>query len=86
MPQTGSWPFVEQERDRLEQIRLSALDERICLDLELGRFDEVVAELIGLIIDHPLRELLMFALYRCSRQADVRCTRITRSERYSAMN
>jgi DNA-binding SARP family transcriptional activator len=66
--------FVEQERDRLEQIRLGALEERICLDLELGRDDEIVAELIGLINDHPLRErlreLLMIALYRSSRQAD----------------
>jgi DNA-binding SARP family transcriptional activator len=66
--------FVEQERDRLDQIRLSALEERISVDLELGRCDEVVAELIGLMNDHPLRErlteLLMIALYRSSRQAD----------------
>ena len=66
--------FVEQERDRLDQIRLSTLEERISVDLELGRCDEVVAELIGLINDHPLRErlteLLMIALYRSSRQAD----------------
>ena len=66
--------FVEHERDRLDQIRLSALEERISLDLELGRNDAVVAELIGLINDHPLRErlreLLMIALYRSSRQAD----------------
>jgi DNA-binding SARP family transcriptional activator len=66
--------FVEQERARLDQIRLGALEERISLDLELGRNEEVVAELIGLINDHPLRErlreLLMIALYRSSRQAD----------------
>ena len=66
--------FVEHERDRLDQIRLGALEERISLDLELGRNEEVVAELIGLINDHPLRErlreLLMIALYRSSRQAD----------------
>ena len=47
--------FVEQERDRLEQMRLGALEERISLDLELGRADGVVAELIGSINDHPLR-------------------------------
>ena len=66
--------FVEHERDRLDQIRLGALEERICLDLELGRTDDIVAELIGLINDHPLRErlreLVMIALYRSSRQAD----------------
>jgi ferredoxin len=46
---------VEQERDRLEQMRLGALEERISLELELGRADGVVAELIGSINDHPLR-------------------------------
>ena len=66
--------FVEQERSRLEQHWLAALEERIALDLELGRDHEVITELIGLINDHPLRErlreLLMLALYRTSRQAD----------------
>ena len=58
----------------MDQIRLSTLEERISVDLELGRCYEVVAELIGMINDHPLRErlteLLMIALYRSSRQAD----------------
>ena len=66
--------FVAQERDRLDQIRVGALEARISLDLELGRNDEVIAELMGLINDYPLRErlseLLMIALYRSSRQAD----------------
>ena len=58
----------------MNQIRLGVLEERISLDLELGRNDEVAAELIGLINDYPLceriRELSMIALYRSSRQAD----------------
>ena len=43
-------------------------------ELELGRHGAVVAELEGLVREHPLRERLrgqlMLALYRCGRQAD----------------
>jgi DNA-binding SARP family transcriptional activator len=81
--------FVEQERSRLEQLWLAAVEERIALDLELGRDHEVVTELIGLINDHPLRErlreLLMLALYRASRQADALLA-YSRSERCSTTN
>ena len=66
--------FVEQERARLDQLRLAALEERLAVDLELGRCDELVTELTGLVNDYPLRErlreLLMLALYHASRQAD----------------
>jgi DNA-binding SARP family transcriptional activator len=66
--------FVDQERDRLDQLRLGALEERIALDLELGCSQDVVAELMCLVDEHPLRErlqeLLMLALYRSGRQAD----------------
>jgi DNA-binding SARP family transcriptional activator len=66
--------FVERERDRLDQLRLAALEERITLDLELGRCHDMVAELTGLVDEHPLRErlreLLMLALYRAGQQAD----------------
>jgi DNA-binding SARP family transcriptional activator len=66
--------FVEQERARLEQLRLAVLEERIALDLEVGRGHDLVTELISLVNDDPLRErlreLLMLALYRASRQAD----------------
>jgi DNA-binding SARP family transcriptional activator len=66
--------FVDQERDRLDELRLGALEERIGLDLELGCCQDVVAELMYLVDEHPLRErlreLLMLALYRSGRQAD----------------
>jgi len=66
--------FVEQERERLEQLRLAALEERIKLELELGQHAVLVAELSGLANAHPLREraheLLMLSLYRAGRQAD----------------
>ena len=65
--------FAQREIARLEEIRLEVLEERIQADLALGRHEEVVAELEGLVREHPLRERLrcqlMLALYRCGRQA-----------------
>jgi peptide/nickel transport system substrate-binding protein len=62
------------ESDRLAELRLGALEDRIEADLRLGRHRELVAELEGLARDQPLRERLwaqlMLALYRSGRQAD----------------
>jgi YVTN family beta-propeller protein len=62
------------ESDRLAELRLVALEDRVEADLRLGRHREVVAELEGLVRDHPLRERLwaqlLLALYRSGRQAD----------------
>ena len=67
-------PFAQEEIARLEEARLSAVEERIEADLALGRHRAVVAELEGLVAAHPLRERLrgqlMLALYRCGRRAD----------------
>ena len=66
--------FVEIELSRLEELRLSAIEERIDIDLALGHHSEIVAELEALVAEHPLRERLrrelMLALYRCDRQAE----------------
>jgi YVTN family beta-propeller protein len=66
--------FVELELRRLEELRLTATEERIEVDLELGRHAEVAAELDALVAEHPLRERLrcqlMLALYRCGRQSE----------------
>jgi DNA-binding SARP family transcriptional activator len=66
--------FVEHERNRLEELRVITLEERIVVDLELGRHHDVLAELTGLVSTYPLRErlreLLMLSLYRAGRQAD----------------
>jgi DNA-binding SARP family transcriptional activator len=67
-------PFARAARARLEEQRLTALEQRLDADLELGRHGELVYELEGLVREHPLRERLhgqlMVALYRCGRQAD----------------
>jgi DNA-binding SARP family transcriptional activator/streptogramin lyase len=66
--------FVQLERVRLEELRLSAVEERVDADLALGRHPELVAELHALVSGHPLRERLraqlMLALYRSGRQAE----------------
>jgi DNA-binding SARP family transcriptional activator len=66
--------FARMAIGRLEELRLVALEKRIDADLALGRDSDVVAELEGLVAEHPLREglraQLMLALYRSGRQAD----------------
>ena len=66
--------WAEGEANRLEELRLVALEERIEADLELGRHGDLVGELEGLVQTHPLREpfrrQLMLALYRSGRQAE----------------
>jgi DNA-binding SARP family transcriptional activator len=67
-------PFAQAEIRRLEELRQTALEERIEADLGRGRHDEVVPELERLVAAEPLRERLhcqlMLALYRSGRQAD----------------
>ncbi|WP_307842268.1 AfsR/SARP family transcriptional regulator [Streptomyces sp. RK75] len=67
-------PLAEAERYRLDEQWLSAVETGTDVDLELGRHEEVAAQLSSLTCEHPLRErlceLLMLALYRCGRQAE----------------
>jgi YVTN family beta-propeller protein len=66
--------FARVEIDRLEELRLHAVEERIEAELALGRHEAVVPELERLVVQHPLRERLrgqlMLALYRSGRQAE----------------
>ncbi|MBN1528540.1 MAG: ABC transporter substrate-binding protein [Thermoleophilaceae bacterium] len=66
--------FAQEEIGRLEELRLATVEERIDADLALGRHADLVAELTGLVGEHPLRERmrsqLMLALYRSGRQAE----------------
>jgi DNA-binding SARP family transcriptional activator/ABC-type transport system substrate-binding protein len=65
---------VQLERRRLDELRLTALEERIELDLALGRHADLIPELELLVSEHPFREgfrgQLMLALYRSGRQAE----------------
>ena len=66
--------FARVEIDRLEELRLQAVEERIEAELALGRHEAAVPELETLVAQHPLRERLrgqlMLALYRSGRQAE----------------
>jgi len=66
--------FADGEIQRLEELRLEALERRAEADLELGAAAELVPELEALVAQHPLRERmrrhLMIALYRSGRQAE----------------
>jgi DNA-binding SARP family transcriptional activator len=66
--------FARSEAARLEELRITALEERVETELALGRHTALVGELEQLVAAHPLRERLrgqlMLALYRCGRQAE----------------
>jgi DNA-binding SARP family transcriptional activator/DNA-binding beta-propeller fold protein YncE len=66
--------FARTEIARLDELQLTALEERVEADLELGRHAALVAELEALVAKHPLRERLrgqlMLALYGSGRQAE----------------
>src|SRR3954452_17177465 len=66
--------FAGVEAERLEELRLAAVEQRIDRDLALGRHLGVVSELEALTLDYPYRDRfraqLMLALYRCGRQAE----------------
>jgi DNA-binding SARP family transcriptional activator/tetratricopeptide (TPR) repeat protein len=67
-------PALAEQRTRLEQRRLAAIEDRIQADLDCGCHTRLVGELEGLVAAQPLREhlsgLLMLALYRSGRRAD----------------
>ncbi|MGH9118352.1 MAG: BTAD domain-containing putative transcriptional regulator [Acidimicrobiales bacterium] len=54
--------FAAPERARLGELRLTALEQRLDVELALGHHGEVASELADLLDAHPLRERL-WALY-----------------------
>ncbi len=67
-------PYFVPEISRLDELRISALEDRIEADLELRRHRLLIPELEQLVRLHPLRERfwgqLMVALYKSGRQSD----------------
>jgi DNA-binding SARP family transcriptional activator/ABC-type branched-subunit amino acid transport system substrate-binding protein/streptogramin lyase len=65
---------LQTEITRLEELRLTTLEERIEADLAAGEASQLGPELEALVREHPLRErlraFLMLALYRSGRQAE----------------
>ncbi|MEQ4304271.1 BTAD domain-containing putative transcriptional regulator [Plantactinospora sp. B6F1] len=68
----AGWAVAEVAR--LQEMRLTALEDRWDAELRLGRHRLAVSELERLVAVHPYRERLvglhMLALYRCARHAD----------------
>ena len=66
--------FVRTAADRLDELRLDALEARADAQLALGRHRQLLTDLDQLIRTHPLRERFraqqMLALYRCGRQSE----------------
>ncbi|MFI6284027.1 AfsR/SARP family transcriptional regulator [Streptomyces sp. NPDC051018] len=67
-------PFARPAAGRLEEDRLTAVEERLAVRVELGEHGELVGELDELVSAHPLRERLravqMHVLYRVGRGTD----------------
>jgi DNA-binding SARP family transcriptional activator len=66
--------FARAPIERLEEIRLAVLEQRVSADLALGRHAQLIPELEQLVAEHPLQERfrgqLMLALYGSGRQAE----------------
>ncbi|WP_329045895.1 winged helix-turn-helix domain-containing protein [Amycolatopsis sp. NBC_01488] len=71
-------PWAQRERNRLEELRLAALELRAGILLDSGHGADLVAELGAHVTEHPWREpawgLLARALHRAGRQADALAT------------
>ncbi len=73
-PALGGLPGLAPEAVRLEERRLTAIEERINADLALGRAGDLIPEVVSLVGEHPLRESfrgqLMIALHRAGRRSE----------------
>jgi DNA-binding SARP family transcriptional activator/tetratricopeptide (TPR) repeat protein/Mrp family chromosome partitioning ATPase len=66
--------LVRMAASHLDEQRITVIEERVNLELDLGRHHELVGELVELVGQSPLREQLrgqlMLALHRCGRSAE----------------
>jgi DNA-binding SARP family transcriptional activator len=74
LPEVRDESFAQPEVNRLEELRLATVEDRIEADLALGDHGAVIGEIEQLLAADPLRERLrgqlMTALYRAGRQAE----------------
>jgi hypothetical protein len=67
-------PYADSKRVSLAELRMTTVEDRLAIDIDLGGHAAAIAELQELTVRQPLRErlreLLMLALYRAGRQAD----------------
>ncbi|MGV9302818.1 BTAD domain-containing putative transcriptional regulator [Nonomuraea sp. NPDC003727] len=67
-------PFAEGRRQHLDELRVTAMERRAEVMVELGRHQEILPALMALVAEHPLREgpreSLMRALHLGGRQAE----------------
>lgn len=72
-PELQHVPALAEEAERLAELRLQVLQERLALEIEQGRYDEIAAELVDATSRHPgveeLWALRMLGLYGQGRQA-----------------
>jgi DNA-binding SARP family transcriptional activator/class 3 adenylate cyclase len=74
LPDVPAMPSVTALRLRLEEQRLVAIEDRLDAELACGHHRDVLAELEGLLVAHPLRQRFwgqrMLALHRSGRQPE----------------
>ena len=74
LPEFADEPFAAAEAARLDELRLTATEDRFEIDLVLGEHSTLIGKLSGFIAAQPLRDRcraqLMLALYRCGRHAE----------------
>lgn len=67
-------PVLQAAAVRLEEMRKSVLEQRIDIDLQLGRHHDLISELISTVSEQPTHEgfqaKLMLALYRVGRRSE----------------
>ena len=66
--------FGRAERQRLDELRVSAREDRWAAEVDLGHYSSAVPELEHLVAEHPWRErawgVLVLALFRADRQGE----------------
>ncbi|MEU8419648.1 BTAD domain-containing putative transcriptional regulator [Micromonospora sp. NPDC048835] len=67
-------PYLRAYGAQLDELRLTAIEDRVAAELRLGRLHELVGELSKLVCAHPLRERLreqlIRTLWQVGRRAD----------------